>query len=419
VEALCKESAAAASGVMKFALIMHIAAWMLATVFACGVLHSALAAPADTSHPFSSGTHKVLVDQRVSGIRRSYYVHVPAGYSSSAPLPVVVALHGAFSTALKFERESGLSLLADREGFLVVYPQGIGFGDWFRHWNSGYCCGKARRINLDDVGFVLAAVDDVARRSPVDRARLYVVGFSNGGMLAYRIAAEHPGIIAAVAVVSGTIGGTSAPNEPEWSITPPKRPVAVLAIHGLADANIPFEGGRGAQSHGGNSAISVARSMRFWVDADHCSAQPQVESLAQGRAELQSWSGCRDDTEVVLYSLKNWGHEWPKENLLGGFDAAGTIWRFFERHRLTSDQHPTAADDRRQLAPQCAVRSTSTQSGSPALLFPGVAKFRLPELVNGAPLTSLDVPLVGSYHCAVTLPLNLAMLTVSVVRAGQ
>jgi polyhydroxybutyrate depolymerase len=84
---------------------------------------------------------------------------------------VVLALHGAFSTARKFERESGLSLLADREGFLVVYAQGIGLGDLFRHWNSGHCCGKARKMNLDDVGFALAAVDDVARRNPVDRAR--------------------------------------------------------------------------------------------------------------------------------------------------------------------------------------------------------------------------------------------------------
>jgi polyhydroxybutyrate depolymerase len=316
---------------------MRIAAWVLAIVCAGNVSAPALAAPVDVAQPFSSGTHKVLVDQRVSGIRRSYYVHVPAGYGIGAPLPVVVALHGAFGTALKFERESGLSLLADREGFLVVYPQGIGFGDLFRHWNSGYCCGKARRINLDDVGFALAAVDDVARRNPVDRGRLYVAGFSNGGMLAYRIAAEHPGIVAAVAVVSGTIGGVPTPNEPEWSIAPPQRPVAVLAIHGLADANIPFEGGRGAQSHGVSSAISVARSMRLWVDADHCGAQPHVESLAQGRVQLQSWSGCRDHTEVVLYSLKNWGHEWPKGNLLGGFDAAGTIWQFFQLHRSAPD----------------------------------------------------------------------------------
>ena len=314
---------------MKFGLCVLLAAGL----FTAGeIFPAALGATTDAAAPLRSGTHKVLVEQRVSGVRRSYYVHVPAGQSGRAPLPVVVALHGAFSTARELERQSGLSLLADREGFLVVYPQGIGLGDWFRHWNAGYCCGKARRINLDDVGFVLAAVDEVAKRNPVDRSRLYVVGFSNGGMLAYRIAAEHPQIVAAVAVVSGTIGGVPAPNEPEWSIMRPTKPVAVLAIHGLADANIPFEGGRGTHSHGQSSAISVARSMRFWVDADSCDPQPQVESLAQGHVERQSWSACRDGTQVMLYSLKDWGHEWPKASLLGGFDAAEIIWRFFARH---------------------------------------------------------------------------------------
>jgi polyhydroxybutyrate depolymerase len=248
---------------------------------------------------------------------------------------LVVALHGAFSTARKFERDSGFSLLADREGFLVVYPQGIGLGDLFRHWNSGHCCGKARRMNLDDVGFVLATVDNVARRNPVDRARVYFAGFSNGGMLAYRIAAEHPEVVAAVAVASATIGGVPAANEPEWSVVRPKQPVAVLAIHGRADTSVPYEGGRAAQSRGNSSAISVERSIRLWVNADDCNPEPQVELMAQDRVERQAWSGCRSDSEVVLYSLSSWGHEWPKENLLGGFDAAGTIWRFFERHPRT------------------------------------------------------------------------------------
>ena len=189
---------------------LRIAAWTIAIVTAgAAAFHTALAAPTEGFQPLRPGTHKVLVDQRVSGVRRSYYVHVPAGHDGTTPLPVVVALHGAFGTAREFERESGFSLLADRERFLVVYPQGIGLGNLFRHWNSGHCCGKARKINLDDVGFVLAAVDDVAKRNPVDRARLYLVGFSNGGMLAYRIAAEHPEVVAAVAVASATIGGDS------------------------------------------------------------------------------------------------------------------------------------------------------------------------------------------------------------------
>ena len=309
--------------------------WTLATVTVGAVFPGALATPADAPRPLGPGTHKVLVDQRVSGVRRSYYVHVPEGHDGTIPLPVVLALHGAFSTARKFEAESGLSLLADREGFLVVYPQGIGLGDLFRHWNSGHCCGKARKLNLDDVGFALAAVDDVARRNPVDRARLYVVGHSNGGMLAYRIAAERPEVVAAVAAVSATIGGVPAADEPEWTIPRPKHSVPVLALHGRADENVPYGGGRAAQSRGKSSTISVARSIGLWVDANGCDPDPQVELMPGGRVERQSWSGCSDEAEVVLYSLDGWGHDWPDENSLDGFDATGTIWRFLERHRRT------------------------------------------------------------------------------------
>jgi poly(3-hydroxybutyrate) depolymerase len=77
--------------------------------------------------------------------------------------------------------------------------------------------------------------------------------------------------------------------------------------------------------------------MQLWVGADGCDARPQVESMNQGRVELQAWSGCRNDSEVVLYSLKMWGHEWPKTNLLDGFDAGQTIWHFLERHQIASD----------------------------------------------------------------------------------
>jgi polyhydroxybutyrate depolymerase len=314
--------------------LLRVFAWMLASVTAGAVFAEVHAAPQDASRPFPAGTHKVLADQRVSGVRRSYYVHVPPDNFATAPLPVVIGLHGAFSTARKFERESGLSLLADREGFIVVYPQGIGLGDLFRHWNSGHCCGKARKINLDDVGFVLSTVEAVARRNPLDRTRLYVAGFSNGGMLAYRIAAEHPDIVAAVAVVSATIGGAPSAKEPEWSIVRPKQPVAVLAIHGRSDTHIPYEGGRGLQSRGGSSAISIERSIEFWVDVDGCNAKPQIVFMDEGRIERQAWSGCREDVGVVLYSLDMWGHEWPKERSLGGFDAAETIWRFFVQTQI-------------------------------------------------------------------------------------
>lgn len=306
-------------------------AWVPALLIA---LSGCQASPHASSQPFSPGTHKVVIAQRVLGIRRSYYVHIPVGDTGTMALPIVVALHGAFSTARQFERETGLSPLADIDRFIVIYPQGFGLGNFFRHWNSGHCCGRARKMNLDDVSFALATVDDLARHNPIDRHQLYVAGFSNGGMLAYRIAAEHPDIIAAVAAVSATIGGIPSANEPEWTVTRPKLPISVLAIHGFADESVPYEGGRGAQTRGMTSAISVTRSIGFWVQADGCGAKPQSQRIAQGHIEQSVWSHCASDTEVALYSVNGWGHQWPRKDQLGGFDAAQTIWRFFERHPL-------------------------------------------------------------------------------------
>src|ERR1700722_899586 len=103
--------------------VLRTAAWAIAIVTAgAAAFRAALSAPTDGFQPLRPGTHKVLVDQRVSGVRRSYYVHVPAGHDGRTPIPVGVALHGAFSTAREFEREGSFSVLADRERFSVVYP---------------------------------------------------------------------------------------------------------------------------------------------------------------------------------------------------------------------------------------------------------------------------------------------------------
>lgn len=305
-------------------------------IIAGSLVSAVRAAPQNAPPPLPAGTHKELVRQRVFGFRRSYYVHVPGGRSSVANLPLVIALHGAFSTARKFERESGLSELADREGFVVIYPQGFGLGSLFRHWNSGHCCGKARQMRLDDVGFVLSTVEDVSRRIRVDRSRIYITGFSNGGMLAYRIAAEHPEVVAAVAVVSGTIGGAPSVGEPEWVVMRPSRPVPVLAVHGRYDTSVPYEGGSGTTNRSKSSAVSVARSVNFWVETDACATTSRVDFMDEGRIEHQVWSGCHEDSEVVLYSLDRWGHEWPKDTLLDGFDCAAVIWKFFAPHRIGS-----------------------------------------------------------------------------------
>jgi len=79
------------------------------------------------------------------------------------------------------ENWSGWSQLADREGFIVIYPEGIGLLGFLQHWNAGHCCGKAAEDDWDDVAFIEAAINGVSIQYEIDKHRIYMVGFSNGG----------------------------------------------------------------------------------------------------------------------------------------------------------------------------------------------------------------------------------------------
>lgn len=287
-------------------------------------------------------TYPGSVDIKINGFRRTYLLHIPAGYTAQKKFPLVVVVHGAFDTAKGMEKFSGFSQLADREGFVVLYPNGMGILGYLQHWNAGHCCGKAADDNLDDVGFIAAAIDDVCRQLPIDRARIYMVGFSNGGMLAYRFAAEKSGLLAGVAPLAASIGGRPSAEAPEWHIPEPAQPVSVIAFHGLADNDIRFEGGISQHRKGTRSYWSVDRSIDFWVSRNGCAADYQSRTMNDGNVLFKRWSGCRGETEIALYLIHDWGHIWPgryftnrlpQNSPLSGFDAAEIIWNFFKDKR--------------------------------------------------------------------------------------
>jgi poly(3-hydroxybutyrate) depolymerase len=142
------------------------------------------------------------------------------------PYPLVVALHSLYHSGA--ETEEGLDSLAATAGFAVAYPNGIS-----ESWNAGSCCGVASATRVDDVDWLRSLISDLEQRYPIDPRRVILVGLSNGGMMALRYACEHADEIAGVAVVAASL---------EVSDCHPSSPLDVVAVHGLLDQHVPYNG---------------------------------------------------------------------------------------------------------------------------------------------------------------------------------
>ncbi|MFW6323853.1 MAG: alpha/beta hydrolase family esterase [Desulfovibrionales bacterium] len=270
---------------------------------------------------------------------RDYHIHIPLRYDPKKRIPLLIILHGSFSSGSEIERLTGFSSLADRENLLVAYPESHGMFTFLKHWNAGFCCGKATLDGWDDVGFIKAVIQDVSRHFPVDLNRIYLAGFSNGGMLAFRFAAEQSHLVAAVATVSAAIGAQSDFEQTPWTLSDPRTPVPVLAFHGLSDDSVPYFGGRSTR-HRIYSFASVRDSIQFWILHNDCLMTPaSYKSICNGMILHQQWKGRTEENEVVLYTIADWGHEWPGRGRRPPFtcqgetfDAAEIMWNFFKRH---------------------------------------------------------------------------------------
>jgi polyhydroxybutyrate depolymerase len=144
----------------------------------------------------AAGTHPLAVEH--GGMMREYLLHVPESYDSTVPGAVILNLHGEPSSARQQEIFSNMNDAAELEGYLVVYPEGVGGS-----WNAGgTCCGEALERNIDDVGFIRALIGDLADRTCIDRTRIFATGLSAGGYMASRLACEASDVIAAIAPVA-------------------------------------------------------------------------------------------------------------------------------------------------------------------------------------------------------------------------
>ncbi len=254
---------------------------------------------------------RVVHDGRV----RSVLVHVPL--SLSAPAPLVLMLHGVLGSAHSAAEQTGWSATADREGFVVAYPQG-----YANSWNAGTCCGSAAAEDVDDVGFLVSAVDTIATALPlVDRARVYVAGFSNGGMMALRAGCERPDVFAAVASVSGTLQAPCAPS----------RPVSALQVTGMLDRRVPF-GGLAYNGALTTALTPVPVAVGAVERGDSCSGLPRRS--VSGDVTVREYAHCAGGSSVRLVLLRRTEHVWPHADP-DGWDASREVWRFLAAHRLS------------------------------------------------------------------------------------
>lgn len=302
-----------------------------------GALVLAAAATAAPAAPAAGSRIGTLV---VGGYERTYRVHTPP--VAGRPLPVVLVLHGGGGTGAGMERltRGEFNRLADRWGFVVLYPDGLD-----RHWNDGrgVATYRAHRENVDDVAFLMALVDDVGRHVPIDRTRVYATGISNGGLMSFRLAIAAADRVAAIAPVAISM------SEPLARTGGPPRPTSMLLVSGTEDPLVPWEGGEiGLPGRRGvGRVVSVAETMRLWAARSGCPAAPVVtyepdRDPADGtRVRRERYAPCRDGTEVVLYAVEGGGHTWPggrpylPERLVGrtsrDLDASALIWSFFSR----------------------------------------------------------------------------------------
>jgi len=308
---------------------------------------AALAASGADASVLAPGDH--LLRLAHDGRARSAIVHVPPQAAKGRPLPVVLNFHGASANARSHQRYVEMDPLADRVGFVVVYPNGTGpLSDQLLTWNAGACCGPAQVEEVDDVGFVGKLLDEVARRLAVDPARVYATGLSNGAMLAYRLAAETPERFAAIAPVAGSMA---------LARIAPSAPISILHIHSMDDALTLYRGGLGPPFSSRETRAmhaSVSETLEKWRGFMGCPARPATTRQRGGQAgsasahqsaERLAWAPCRRGTEIVHWRLTGVGHVWPgakrvyAQGLLGAptdvIDANLEIWQFFRRHART------------------------------------------------------------------------------------
>ena len=280
-------------------------------------LSLALAFGCSTVAPVAERTEDFESVMTVDGVDRHFQVHLPEGYTSTTEYPLLIALHGGGGRGETIRNGTDLDAVADSHGVIMVYPDGA----------PGWVWDDSFSDTVDDIKFIEQLIERVDAFVSVDRDRVYVTGFSAGGMMTHKLACVITNRLAAAVMVGATlptkIANTCHP------LLGRRFPVAVILS--TLDAAVPFEGDT---VPGDFSLLSANETMRRLAQRNDCSLTPTVsvafdDPVSGVRTRREVYPDCGGGVEVELYAIEGGGHGWPEDF----FPTSETVMAFLLRHR--------------------------------------------------------------------------------------
>jgi polyhydroxybutyrate depolymerase len=284
--------------------------------YTVGSARWSLAVTPSTTQPTSTSTTVVS-----SG--RPYNKFVPSSYSKDTSIPLVVLLHGYGSTGAQQESYMKFVSVAEKNKFILVYPDGTIDLGGRRFWNAADTW-HSFFSDVDDDAYLLSILDEIESNYSIDAKRIYFVGHSNGGFMSYRMACKHPDRIAAIASLAGASFFKAASCGARSS-------VSVLQVHGTNDEIILYGGGQILS----NSYPGAFASASQWATFNQCTQNAVAQStkldlernIAGDETSITTWTNCQNSSGVELWTMKNATHTPALSSTF-----ATKIWEFFAAH---------------------------------------------------------------------------------------
>lgn len=255
----------------------------------------------------------------VNGDERTYIVHLPSEYSEDDAFPVVLNFHGLGGSSTQQQLYTNMDQVADNEGFIVVYPQGMPDEEGQNTWNV-----YQDAEGPDDLAFINELLDQLISEYTVNEQRIYSTGFSMGGFMSYFLACNLSDRIAAIAPVAGVVMTQNCS---------PSERIPVFHIHGTEDEVVEYE----------SSFLGAPQSVDHFTNHNQCTGTRDSTRLpgdGDASMDLFQHTSCDENTEVWLLRINGGGHAWPGTGSTVDYDTDQEIWDFFSR--FTLDPVPVA-----------------------------------------------------------------------------